>query len=132
MASETPIPTGREFEILEILWARREATVREVYETMREQAPIVQNTIQAFLRTMTEKGLVDYRKEGRSFVYRPLVQQTRTKNQLLKNMLERVFDGSLEGLVASALQLKKPRKAELQELRRLLEGMEAGKRGKRS
>ncbi len=125
MTSETPIPTGRELEILEILWAHGEATVREVYEVMREENPIVQNTVQAFLRTMTEKGLVVYRKEGRSFVYRALVQQKKTKKRLLKHMLDRVFEGSLESLVTSALQLKKPRKEEIRELRRMLEEMEA-------
>jgi len=125
MTSETPIPTGRELEILEILWGHGEATVREVYEVMREENPIVQNTVQAFLRTMTEKKLVVYRKEGRSFVYRALVQQKKTKKRLLKHMLDRVFEGSLESLVTSALQLKKPRREEIRELRRMLQEMEA-------
>ncbi len=48
-------PTERELEILKILWARGEATVREVYEEMSRSAPIVQNTVQAILRTMEEK-----------------------------------------------------------------------------
>ena len=64
-------PTGRELEILKVLWQRGEATVREVYEQMRVQAPIVQNTVQAFLRTMEQKGLVRHRVEGRAFVYQP-------------------------------------------------------------
>ena len=66
-------PTDREFQILGVLWDRGEATVREVYETLRAadpELPIVQNTVQAFLRTMEDKALVRHRTEGRSFVYR--------------------------------------------------------------
>jgi len=61
-------PTERELEILKILWERGRASVREVYEEMRRSAPIVQNTVQAFLRTMEDKGLVRHEVEGRTFV----------------------------------------------------------------
>ena len=61
---EATEPTDRELAILKILWDREEATVREVYEILREDLEIVQNTVQAFLRTMTEKGLVTHRSEG--------------------------------------------------------------------
>ena len=46
-----PTPTERELEILKILWKGGEASVREVYEKLRQRLPIVQNTVQAFLRT---------------------------------------------------------------------------------
>ena len=54
-------PTERELEILKVLWDRREASVREVFEAMSPDAGIVQNTVQAFLRTMEDKGLVRHR-----------------------------------------------------------------------
>jgi len=62
-ANEYGPPTERELEILKILWERGRASVREVYEEMRRSAPIVQNTIQAFLRTMEDKGLVASRQQ---------------------------------------------------------------------
>ena len=65
-------PTERELEILKILWERGEASVRDVYEQMRQTTPIVQNTVQAFLRTMEDKGLVRHRVEGRTFIYKPV------------------------------------------------------------
>ena len=49
-------PTERELQILKILWAKGQGTVREVYEEMSKTLPIVQNTVQAFLRTMEEKA----------------------------------------------------------------------------
>jgi predicted transcriptional regulator len=71
-------PTERELEILKVLWRRGEATVREVYEDMSRHAPIVQNTVQAFLRTMEDKGLVNHRLEGRTFIYRPILRHEDT------------------------------------------------------
>ncbi|MEM6571968.1 MAG: BlaI/MecI/CopY family transcriptional regulator, partial [Planctomycetota bacterium] len=71
---DQPVPTDRELTILRVLWGRGEATVRDVYEALRDDLPIVQNTVQAFLRAMADKGLVTFRTEGRSFVYRATVE----------------------------------------------------------
>jgi len=113
-------PTERELQILKVLWNREEATVREVYESLREELPIVQNTVQAFLRIMEEKGLVTHRTQGRSFVYRALLPRDATSERLLSGVLDGVFDGALDALVASAFALKRPSKAELARLRELL------------
>jgi BlaI family penicillinase repressor len=116
-----PEPTERELQILKVLWERGEATVREVYEALRDDVPIVQNTVQAFLRLMEENGLVSHRTEGRTFVYRPTSSGARTKKDLLSGLLANVFDGALDELVASALAAKKPSASELARLRELLE-----------
>ena len=94
-----PDPTERELEILKILWRRREATVREVYEELRESLPIVQNTVQAFLRTMEEKGLVEHRTVGRTFVYTPVIPREAATRKLLSGLLDRVFDGAIDQFV---------------------------------
>ena len=72
--SKQPAPTERELDILKVLWDRGEATVREVYEELSQNLPIVQNTVQAFLRTMEEKGQVRHRVEGRTFIYQPVIE----------------------------------------------------------
>lgn len=117
-------PTDRELEILKIIWDRGEATVREVYEALRDQIPIVQNTVQAFLRTMTEKELVSYRTEGRTFRYRANVEPDATRRRLLGRVLSRVYDGALDRLVEGAIQLKPPTAEELDRLRELLQEVE--------
>ena len=127
MAEQTP--TERELEILKVLWARGSASVREVYEQMSRSAPIVQNTVQAFLRTMEEKGLVQHRVEGRTFIYAPVPRREQTKKHLVSRMLQRVFDGAIDQLVQSALSLRQPTAQELQKLERLIE--QAKSRGKK-
>ena len=119
MAENTP--TERELEILKVLWQRGEATVREVYEDMSRHAPIVQNTVQAFLRTMEDKGLVTHRLEGRTFIYRPVPRHEDTRQQMVSRVLQRVFDGAIDQLVQSALSLRPPTAEELARLEDLIE-----------
>ncbi|HEV8607691.1 MAG TPA: BlaI/MecI/CopY family transcriptional regulator [Tepidisphaeraceae bacterium] len=114
-------PTERELQILKILWSRRQATVREVYEEMSRSLPIVQNTVQAFLRTMEEKGLVKHRVEGRTFIYHPIPQDDATKQKLVSRVLHRVFDGAIDQLVQSVLSLRQPTPEELKKLETLLQ-----------
>ena len=121
-------PTRRELAVLQVLWDRREATVREVYEVLGKELPIVQNTVQAFLRTMEDKGLVTHRTSGRTFVYRPAVPRRTTGKKLLGGLLDRVFDGAVDQLVASALELRKPSPEELERLRALIAAAESKQR----
>src|SRR5688572_2055758 len=113
-------PTERELEILKILWDQDEASVRQVFERMSQSVPIVQNTVQAFLRTMEDKGLVRHRVEGRTFIYRPVPQKDQTRKNLVGGVLERVFDGAIDQLVQSALSLRKPTREELDKLEELI------------
>src|SRR5438128_2642020 len=106
-------PTERELQILKILWVRGEGTVREVYEEMSRSLPIVQNTVQAFLRTMEEKGLVRHRVEGRTFIYSPVPR-----------------DGAIDQLVQSVLSLRQPTAEELAKIETLLEEAKS-KKGRR-
>jgi BlaI family penicillinase repressor len=122
-------PTERELEILKILWDRGEASVRDVYEQMRQTTPIVQNTVQAFLRTMEDKGLVRHRVEGRSFIYKPVVPRAQTTKQLTTEFVEHVFDGAIDQLVETAFSHRTPSEAELTRLEELVAEVRAA-RGK--
>ena len=120
-------PTERELEILKVLWDRGEATVRDVYEELRQRLPIVQNTVQAFLRTMEDKGLVTHRLEGRTFIYQPTYERQQTTQRLAEQLLTRAFDGAMDQLVQSVLSLRQPTKDELARLEQLLADAKAYK-----
>src|SRR5512138_1922416 len=120
-------PTERELEILKVLWDRGEATVRDVYEELRQRLPIVQNTVQAFLRTMEDKGLVTHRLEGRTFIYQPTYQRQQTTQRLAEQLLTRAFDGAIDQLVQSVLSLRPPTQNELARLEELVAQAKATK-----
>ena len=124
-------PTERELQILKILWARGEGTVREVYEEMSKSLPIVQNTVQAFLRTMEEKGLVKHRVEGRTFIYSPVPRDRATKQKMMSRVLHRVFDGAIDQLVQSVLSLRRPTNEELGKIETLLREARSNQKSKR-
>ena len=93
-------PTRRELEFLAIIWDLGEATVRDVYERLRDRERIAQNTVQSILRVMEEKGLITHRVEGRAFVYRDAY----SREQSVKSFVDRVFSGAAHELVASLLK----------------------------
>ncbi|MCA9137561.1 MAG: BlaI/MecI/CopY family transcriptional regulator [Planctomycetales bacterium] len=123
------LPTDRELQILAVLWECGESTVREVYEQLRGQGEaLAQNTVQAFLRLMTEKQLVKYRQRGRAFVYRAAKPQKRTRSELVSSLVQRAFDGAVDALVQSAFDAKTPSEEELQRLEELLRQHRPAKR----
>jgi len=96
-----------------------------VHAALSQQLPIVQNTVQAFLRTMDDKGLVSHSLQGRCFVYRAAVERAHTEKSLLSGVIDRVFDGAMDQLVESAFSVRRPTRDELQQLRALLAEVEA-------
>jgi predicted transcriptional regulator len=111
-----PSPSGRELEILKVLWALGSGTVREVHRHMCPNDELAFNTVQTQLRIMEEKGLVEHRSEGRTFIYRPKHSRERVAQRFLK----KVFDGSLDQLVLTLLQTEKTSIEELKELERVI------------
>jgi predicted transcriptional regulator len=120
--TEDALPTEAELAILAVLWKRGPRTVREVHEALgREEGKGAgYTTTLKQLQVMAAKGLVSRDESARSHVYTARVAEGRTKRQLVKDLLERVFDGSAAKLALQALSIKPASKEELAELRRLL------------
>jgi BlaI family penicillinase repressor len=118
-----PKPTGREFEIVQILWNLGSGTVREVLDALNADRgePLAYTTVLRFLQIMREKGLVEREVTAtNSHVYRPSVPAERTKRQLAHDLLERVFEGSAHQLVQHALGGRPVSNEELNEIRKLV------------
>ncbi len=91
----------RERQIMEIIYARGEATATEVLDAMAD-AP-TRTAVRTFLRILEEKGHVRHLKRGREFVYRPLRRREQAGQSALQSLLRTFFEGSLEKAVASHL-----------------------------
>jgi BlaI family transcriptional regulator, penicillinase repressor len=119
-------PTDSELAILRVLWTRGPSTVREVAKAMdRENA---YTTILKLLQIMTEKGLVRRDESPRTHVYEAVSTEDQTQRQLVKELLDRVFDGSAAKLVLQALAAKKASRKELDEIRKLIDQHRGGRR----
>ena len=124
MAGETP--TDRELEALKVLWDRGEATVRDLADAMNTSAKnqgddeLAYTTVLSLLQVMEQKGFVDHRREGKAYVYVPLVEQESTFRQLAGRFLEKVFDGAVDEYLVHALESKRLSAAELDQLDAML------------
>ena len=120
-------PTGAELEILRVLWHRGPSTVREVHDRITEKRGITYTTVLKLLQIMTEKGLVRRDDSQRSHRYSARFTEARTQRQLLRDLLERAFGGSMPKLVLQALATKRASREDLAQIRRLLDDLEGGK-----
>src|SRR5215475_11864382 len=117
-------PTASELEILRILWARGPSTVREVHEALSEKKDLGYTSVLKLLQIMTAKGIVRRDEGQRAHVYEACQPAEKTKRQLALDMIQRVFDGSASELMMHALAGKQSSKAEIEELRRMLDEYE--------
>lgn len=109
-------PSGRELEILKVLWQLGSASVREVYQQMCPNGELAFNTVQTLLRIMDDKGLVSHKQQGRTFIYTPRYSRERATSRFL----EQVFDGALDQVVVSMLHTADPGPDELKELEKII------------
>lgn len=120
---ETNEPTPRELEALKALWNQEGgATVREVCDAISEAIgeQLAYTTVLSLLQVMEQKGLVDHSRQGRAYVYRPLIERRKTLRQIADAFLNTVFDGALGEYFAHALDKRRVSKTELDELEALL------------
>ena len=123
---DLPRPTDAELAILGVLWARGASTVREVLEVLEADRGTGYTTTLKLMQIMFEKGLVRRNDEQRTHVYEAAVTRVKTQRQLIGDLLDRAFEGSAQQLVLQALSAKKSSRAELAEIRKLLEQLEGG------
>lgn len=122
-----PRPTDAELSILRVLWQQGPSTVRETLETLnaKRPEPFAYTTVLRFLQIMTEKGLVIRDDRAQGHVFAPAVPAERTKQQMVGDLLERAFGGSVQELVLQALGSRKVSADELREIKKMIRDLDA-------
>jgi predicted transcriptional regulator len=128
MTTEPPRPTNAELEILTVLWSIGPATVREVYNVISRRRPAQYSTVLKFMQIMAEKGLVRRDEKQRAHIYAAARRREWTQRQLAGDLMERAFSGSAKALLMGALSARKATKAELAEIRRMLDAYRKGEK----
>ena len=105
--------TEVEQQLMEIVWAKRRATVADVVESLPKSRPLAFNTVQTTMRILEDKGYLTHTTAGRAFVYEAVVARDEASRTALRQVLGRFFDDSAELLAQSLIQNDRLSKAEL-------------------
>jgi predicted transcriptional regulator len=114
--------TEAELPLMEALWHRGTATVSEVADSLPKDKPVAYNTVLTMLRILERKGYVRHTKEGRAFVYQPMVGRGEASRNAVRQVLNRFFHGSPELLVLNLLKDETIDARELERLKAMTEG----------
>lgn len=120
MKTKTKTLTEQELEIMKVVWELKTATVRDVYEALRERKGVAYTTVMTMMNILEAKGHLVKRPEGRAYVYEPSQARTQVISGMVQEFVDRVFDGAARPLVLSLLQERKLSKEDLDEISRLI------------
>ena len=116
-------PTEGELEILQVLWQKGNATVREVHETILQTKEAGYTTTLKLMQIMFEKGLVVRDDRAKTHIFKANVSKENTQNQFVGKMINSLFGGSSTQLVMNALGSQPHSKEELDEIQLLLDNL---------
>ena len=122
--ARAPILAEREHQIMEILWELGEATSEEIRAGLPADPPLREVTVRTMLRRMGGKEQVAHRVEGRTFVYRPLLEADQERSRAFRYVLDRFFGGSVGELMMHLVESDGLTKQEAEDLREKIEQLD--------
>ena len=105
---------------MKIVWQKGEVTVRDVYETLLERRKIAYTTVMTMMRVLERKGHVKAKRANRAFVYRPSRPERQVVRSMVREFVDRVFNGSAQPLLVHLVEDRRLSPKELEELERLI------------
>lgn len=119
-------PTNSELEILQVVWKRGSATVREVNEELSKDkgTEIGYTTTLKLMQIMHEKGLLERETSSRTHIYKALISRSSTSQNMIDSLIDTVFNGSAAQLVMQALSNKNSSREEIEMIKKHLESLD--------
>jgi len=121
---KSPGLTDAELRLMEVLWRIGPATVTDVAEGLPKDVPLAYSTVLTTLRILESKGYLQHRKDGRAFVYEPVVGREQARENAVIHLLRRFFENSPEQLMLNLIDGRKIGAKELKRLRKRIEEAE--------
>jgi predicted transcriptional regulator len=116
--------TDVELEIMKVVWDLERCTVREVYETLREQKRIAYTTVMTMMNILEKKGHLSKQKQGRAYLYEPVRAKSQVISSMVDDFVGRVFDGAARPLLLNLVQDHRITQKDLEEISKLIEEAE--------
>ncbi len=120
MKPKRSVPTDQELEILKVIWQRGQASVREVYNDLLKQREIAYTTVLTMMGILERKGHLQKKRGERAYVYSPVESQDETQQRMVKEFVDRVFNGSAGPLLVHLVADSAISKEELAEVESLV------------
>ena len=105
---------------MKVVWARERATVRDVYETLLEHRKIAYTTVMTMMKILEEKKYLKKTQEDRAYVYRPTKPKKQVIRGMVREFVDRVFNGWAEPLLAHLIEDERLEKKDLEEIARMI------------
>jgi predicted transcriptional regulator len=121
MRKRHPTLTPQELAIMKVVWRLDKATVREVYETLRERRDIAYTTVMTMMKILEEKGYLKKSRADRAYLYRPAQPRHQVVGAIVRDFIDRVFDGAAAPLLLHLAKEGKLSKDERDIIRRATE-----------
>ena len=118
-----------EYQVMKLIWDRAPVSTKEVTEILADESSWKPKTIQTLLSRLVKKGAIGYKKEGRVFVYTPLIKEEDYVEQESSSFLNKFYDGALNSMVVNFLEQDKLTENDIDELKKILD-MGKNKKGK--
>jgi|SRR6516165_10681133 predicted transcriptional regulator len=99
MRTPHPTLTPQELAIMKVVWRKEQTTVREVYDTLRTSRPVAYTTVMTMMRILQEKGYLSRATAERAHVYRAAKPRQQVVGAMVRDFLDRVFDGASDALL---------------------------------
>ncbi len=110
---------------MRIVWQKRRATVRDVFETLLERRRIAYTTVMTMMRVLERKGYVKATRVDRAYVYRPTRPQQQVLRSMVREFVDRVFHGSAAPLLVHLIEDRRLSPEEIEEIERLIRESES-------
>lgn len=118
--SALPQISEAEFEVMKIVWRSAPINTNEITERLLKTTTWSAKTIQTLIKRLVTKGALTYKKQGRIFVYTPLVEENEYINQQSNSFLDRFYNGDISAMLSTYLENNQLSETELQHLRSIL------------
>ncbi|PKM51399.1 MAG: BlaI/MecI/CopY family transcriptional regulator [Firmicutes bacterium HGW-Firmicutes-7] len=118
---KVPTISEAEYQVMKIVWTNAPISTNEVIEKLVEISTWSPKTIQTLLSRLVKKGVLDYKKDSRVFVYTPLLKEDEYLEQESETFLNRFYDGTLNSMVVNFLEQDKLTKDNIDELKKILD-----------
>jgi predicted transcriptional regulator len=113
-------PTELELELLKVLWREGPLSGRDVRDRLAETRELAYTSVMTVMGIMEQKRYVKRKKSGKTFIYSPRITEAVTKKRMLKDVVDRVYEGSTMSVVVNLLESADIDPEELKQLRELI------------